>query len=478
MQPSSNNWKIASYISFVLIIGLIVLNIIPRSKRAKETEDREKSIAILPFRNISPDAENQYLLDGIMEAVLNYLTNVENIRVIASTSVQQYRDTNKPISEIGSEMNVSYVLEGSGQKYDENFRLTTKLSDVRNSTLIWSNPYDKQVNDILEFQSEIAQSIVSALQMELSTEELEILSERPTFSKKAYNNYLKANRSNPSEAIDLLEEAIEIDPLFLEAYLQMADAHLRRVYIGRGELSSNEALELALPPNTKALEINPNHLGARMQLGFIKYMLDWDFNGAEKEFLKASELSGRPVNYISFLIQTRRYVEALELGVRLRDYDPVSADYEMMLSYLFLGEYQKALKLSGEGVWAARIYMAMHDYDKAIVELENAFEFKRIPFFLSDLAICYYVTGEKEGANEILQEFIERYNQGEQGSIAFAIGRIYSGIDEIELALEWLEKSYQDHEMEMIWLYADPAFESMQDNERYIDLLKRVGFDV
>ena len=102
----------------------------------------------------------------------------------------------------------------------------------------------------------------------------------------------------------------------------------------------------------------------------------------------------------------------------------------------------------------------------------------RIPFFLSDLAICYFVTGEKEKANEILQELMGRYYQGEQGSIAFALGRIYSGIDEIGPALEWLEKSYKDHEVEMIWLYADPAFETLQDNEQYNGLLKRVGFDV
>lgn len=314
--------------------------------------------------------------------------------------------------------------------------------------------------------------------MELSTEALENLSTKPTFSEKAYTNYLKATRSDPHEAIELLEEAIEIDPLFVDAYVKLASVHQSRANVGIAELSSTEALELALPLNTKALEINPNHFEARIQLGFIKYMLEWDFKGAEKEFLKAGEISGKPSNAVSFLIQTRRYVEALESAIHLKDYDPVSASYEMMLSYLFLGEYQKALKLTGGGGWTARIYMAMHDYDKAIAELENTLETQRIPFYMSDLAICYDVTGEKEKVNEIIQELIERYNQGEQGSIVFAIGKIYSGIGELDSALEWLEKSYQDHEVEMIWLYADPAFETIQDNPQYIDLLKRVGFDV
>jgi TolB-like protein len=476
-KPSSG-WKIASYVSFVVIVGLIILNLLPRNNGSAEVETIDISIAILPFKNISPDAENQYLLDGIMEAVLNYLTQIENVRVIASTSVQQYRGTQKSISEIGSELNVSYVLEGSGQKYADNFRLTTKLSDARNSTLIWSSPFDRKIEDILEFQSEVAQRIVSELKMELSSEALENLSERATFSEKAYSKYLEAQRSNTNKAIELLEEAIEIDPNFVDAYIQLGRVHQSRANVAKGELSSAEALELALPLNMKALEINPNHIGARVQLGFIKYMLEWDFKGAEREFIKASELSGRPINYISFLIQTKRFVEALELAARLRAYDPVTANYETMLSYLFLGEYHKALKLSVRGGWTARIYMAMHEYDKAIAEFDNSLALNRMPFFLSDVAICYYVTGEKVRANEILQELIIRYNQGEHGSIAFAIGRYYSGIEEMDAALEWLEKSYKDHEVEMIWLYADPAFETLQDNGQYIDLLKRVGFDV
>jgi TolB-like protein len=447
-------------------------------KGSEESKIQEKSIAILPFKNISPDAENQYLLDGIMEAVLNYLTQIENIRVIASTSVQQYRATEKSISEIGNELDVNYILEGSGQKYDDNFRLTTKLSDAKNSTLIWSNPYDRQIDDILEFQSEVAQRIVSELKMELSNEARENLSERPTFSEKAYYNYLIAKRSPNFEALELLEEAIEIDPQFIDAYIQMARIHQARANIGNGELSSTEALALALPLNKKALEIDPNHIGARMQSGFMKYMLEWDFKGAEKEFMKASELSDRPINYISFLVQTGRFVEALEMAVRLKSYDPVVASYENMLAYLFLGEYQKALELGVVGGWRARIYMAMLEYDMAIAELEQFIDSRRVPFFLSDLAICYYSTGEKESANELLQELVERYYQGEQGSIAFAIGRYYSGINEIEPALEWLEKSYEGHEVEMIWLYADLAFENLQGNKQYIDLLKRVGFDV
>ena len=122
--------------------------------------------------------------------------------------------------------------------------------------------------------------------------------------------------------------------------------------------------------------------------------------------------------------------------------------------------------------------MAMQEYDKAILLFESVIEEDRVPFHMSDLAVCYHLNGEDDKADKILQELIERYNKSEQGCIAFMLGKIYSGIGEFNLALEWLEKSYDNHEVEMIWLYADPQFEGLQDHAQYIDLLKRVGFEV
>ncbi len=489
IPKSSNSWRIASYISFVLIVALVILNIIPRSNRSEESTDLVKSIAILPFKNISPDSSNQYLLDGIMEAVLNYLTKVENVLVIASTSVEQYRGTNKPISEIGNELNVNYILEGSGQKYEENFRLTTKLSDVKSSALIWSNPYDREVKDILKVQSEIAQKIVTELSAELSKEDLESLHSKPTFSEKAYQNYLIAHelRSvNFPRAIELLEEAIAIDPRFVDAYVKLSRLYVMATGNPLNIFSSEEASSLALPPLEKALEIDPNHAGVHNQLANIKYSLEWDFKGAEDEFLLAAEISGMPIGqYGSLLIQNRRYREALELASEIRDVNPAGNVYISKLSYLLLGEYEKALNASieanygtGKNAWVGRIYMAMDDFDQAIANMEYTIERSRTPFWLSDLAICFYITGETEKTNEIINELVDGYDQGEHGSIAFALGKIYSGLGEVELSLEWLERSYEDHELEMIWLYADPAFEILQDNEQYIDLLRRVGFAV
>jgi tetratricopeptide (TPR) repeat protein len=298
-------------------------------------------------------------------------------------------------------------------------------------------------------------------------------------------------KTNNPKAIELLNEAIEIDPLFVDSYVRLGGIQVGRAGGPTGSLSSQDALKLALPPIKKALEINPDHPGAHRALGDIKYLLEWDFSGAEKEYLKAYELSGNP-SYMNFslLIQNRRFNEALQVAMNTKDHDPFNMHHGVGLSYAFLGEYSKALDNFKEQLelnpdsrnyynyrigW---IYMGMKEYGKAIQKFEYAIRDWRIPFFMADLVICYKLIGEEEKHKEILNEFIDKYNGGELGCLAFLIGKIYSGIGDVDQALEWLEKSYQDRELEMIWLYADPAFETLQDNEQYNDLLKRVGFDV
>jgi len=151
MPKSSNSWRIASYISFVVIVALIVLNIIPRGNRLKEKEILDKSIAVLPFINDSPDEENVYFINGTMEAILDNLCKIEDIRVVGRTSVEQYRNAPKPIPVIADEMNVSYILEGSGQKDGNKVRLTLQLIDGINDQHLWSSPYNQGDRDGTDF---------------------------------------------------------------------------------------------------------------------------------------------------------------------------------------------------------------------------------------------------------------------------------------------------------------------------------------
>ncbi len=187
--PTPNGWKIASLISVMVIVVLIVLNIIPRKGKK---EILEKSIAILPFRNDSPDEEKMYFINGTMEAILGNLCKIKDLRVPGRTSVEQYRGVSKPIPEIAAEMNVSYILEGSGQKLGNRILLTIQLREGKNDQHLWSIQYDREiqkVEDLIDIQSEVAQLVAAEIKIIITPEEKQLIEKIPTTNLTAYDFY-------------------------------------------------------------------------------------------------------------------------------------------------------------------------------------------------------------------------------------------------------------------------------------------------
>jgi len=190
LRGSSNSWKIASYISFAVIIGLIVLNLIPRTGK-KEILDR--SIAVLPFIDDSPDKDNEHIINGIMDDLLINLQSIKELRVPGRTSTEQYRNNPKPIPEIAANLKVAYIVEGSGQRYGNKIRLRVQLIEGATDRHIWAQSYDEVVNgpeDIFRIQSEIAQSIAIELQAVITPEEKMLIEKTPTRSLTAYDLYM------------------------------------------------------------------------------------------------------------------------------------------------------------------------------------------------------------------------------------------------------------------------------------------------
>ncbi len=189
--PSSNSWKIASYISFVVIVGLIVLNIIPRTGNR---EIIDKSIAVLPFRNESSDDENTYFINGVMESILDNLSRVKDLRVPSRNSVEKYRDDPKSTPVVAEEMDVGYVLEGSGQKVGNRLLLTLKLIVGDDDRHIWSKQYDREierVEDLIDIQKEVAQLVASEIEAVITPEEKQLIEKLPTSDLNAYDYYLQ-----------------------------------------------------------------------------------------------------------------------------------------------------------------------------------------------------------------------------------------------------------------------------------------------
>jgi TolB-like protein/Tfp pilus assembly protein PilF len=208
---------------------------------SKQIKELEKSIAVLPFKNDSPDSENQHIINGTMEAILDNLCKVANLKVLSRTSVEQYRSTTKSVPEIAKELNVSYILEGSGQKYGDEIRLTVQLIDAINDKHIWSSPYDRNIKEIFKIQSEIAQAVASEIKAIITADEKELIEKIPTANMTAYDLYLKANEyqkeygkthdlSSYQTAVNLYRASLKMDTTFAKAYTGLARAYYDRYY--------------------------------------------------------------------------------------------------------------------------------------------------------------------------------------------------------------------------------------------------------
>lgn len=423
---SSSRWKIASYISFVVIVGLIILNIIPR---ARKKEILEKSIAVLPFNNLSSDQENTYFIDGMMESILDNLCKIEDLRVPSRTSVQQYRDYSKPIPVVAEEMDVAYVLEGSGQKIGNRLLLTVQLIIGREDRHIWSKQYDRvieNVEDLIDIQKEIAELVVREIKAVITPEEKEKIDRIPSTSIAAHDFYLRGREEyndyqikNDLEALqsaeDYFHRALEYDSVFALAYVGLAkvywakhlweeyfqinfldsaltladialsyDNELDEAYIFKGDYFREKGnLLKALNEYNKAGSINPNNWKVYSGIGEL-YGFDDPVKYLENKHKAATLVYGTelPVilrnianmyHWVGFNELAYKYIQkAFHLdGDSARYYNMsgwieyTTGDAELAIDY-----YKRAITLDSSGVDIyARIagcYMATEKFDESL----------------------------------------------------------------------------------------------------------------
>jgi len=240
-HKETKGWKIVSYISFAVILGLLLVNIFSLRSKSAKSDVTEKSIAVLPFKCLSEDKSNQYIADGVMDAILLHLSKIEDLHVLARTSVEQYRETSKTVGEIGKELKVAYILEASFQKYGDNARLIAQLIRSSDDGHVWANEYDRDWKDIFAVQSEVAQTIAKELNTAISTEKKEIIDKVPTVSLAAYDLYLKANdfrekfsasrkMADYETSINLYKAALALDSAFARAYSGLGRLYYSRYY--------------------------------------------------------------------------------------------------------------------------------------------------------------------------------------------------------------------------------------------------------
>jgi TolB-like protein len=438
-----------------------------------------------------------YFSEGVAEAVRTGLSQIGDIRVISHTSVEQYRESDKSARKIAEELGVSTLLEGSIQRDNDRVRLDVRLVDGSTAELVWAASFDRDLKDVFAIQYEIARQVAAELNAKLSTAETSRLSRNDTDDPRAYDLYLKAQyeyrtytNKGAHNAIDLLKEAIQLDPRYARAYASLASSYIGLATIWGAELSALEALEKGKPFIDRALELDPGLDEAHTLLGFYKLYHDWDFTGAESEY-KLGVTYDQPdalAVYIDYLNFVGRHKEALKFAEHLNEIDPYYPNSRIVHCYFYNHRFDEAEEFSLQRLKVFNNYNSLDSrgflllntnrYDEAVRYFEKAIALEgiRYPRMLGWMGAAFAKGGKPDEARKIIGELEHRLKNKDKGSIAFFIAVIYSALGEETMAMDWLDRSRADHEMEMPWLMTEPQFYNLHDHSRFKMLAQQMNF--
>ena len=485
-------WTIIIILTF-LISGYLVLSSINKTP----AEPVDKSIAVLSFENLSNNPENEYFSRGVIEAINRYLSQIGELKVISLSSTDMYKNSSKSSREISRELMVSNLLRGSIQRFENKVRIEVQLIDAATEHQLWADNYDREITDIFQIQSEIAENVTLALKSALSSEDKAVLKEKMTMDPRAYDLYMKGDyeyntytRNGIHNALEYFKQAVDLDPEFALAYSGIANCHIMMSGVFTSELNTLEAMELGMPYLKKALELDPRQSEALSLNGFIMLYRDWDFTGAEGEYKKSIITNNKTALalYSDFLNFVNRHEEALIIARRLDQTDPFYPNTRMILALYYLGRYEEATEFAKKRLKMFNNYYS-HDsygflmlntgnYDEAIESFRKAIEIENIryPRGLGWMGAAFARSGKLEKAMELIDELKLQVKTTHAGSVAFFIAVIYSALDDKESALNWLNEAYKHHEMEIPWLKSEPQFYSLHDDPVFQELVRKVGF--
>jgi serine/threonine protein kinase/tetratricopeptide (TPR) repeat protein len=457
---------------------------------------RIPSLAVLPFANLSADKENEYFSDGLAEDIIDALTQVPGLRVMARTSSFFFRGKEGDVREIGTRLNVENILEGSVRKAGNRIRVTAQLVKASDGYHLWSQRFDREMTDVFAIQDEISQAIAEKLRVRLAGDRP--LVKRHTENVEAYNLYLRGRhcilRLTPesiAKGKEYLEQAIVLDPNYALAYAGMAEYYFRLALLGlKDPKEANPKAKLAA---MEALSRDDTLVEAHSMLGVELGNGDFDWAGAEREFRRALELNPASpiVHYyygLYFLRPLGRLDEALSHLQRAVELDPLSALYNSILAHAYyvtgqydvaIAQYRRAIDLDpGWYVphWLLAIaYDGMGRFEEAIAEAQEACELSgRNAQTLGLLGMTYGLLGRHEDARALLEELMAR--RGTTYVPPFAMAHINLGLGEVDQALEWMEKGVEGRDSMLIGaLKAEPAYTPFHGHPRYRALLRKMN---
>ena len=453
-------------------------------------------IAILPFRNMSPDPNDEYFAEGITEEIISTVSGISGLSVISRTSVMKYKGGGKDISEIGRELRVGSVLEGSFRKAGNKIRVTTQLIDVGDDRHIWAQNYDRNLDDVFEVQSDVAKQVADALRVRILSPEKERIERKPTESTTAYALYLKGRYywnkrilENVKTALEYIELAVHEDPGFALGYAGISDCCL---ILRDWGVEPEANLERAKAMANKALEFDPELAEAHASRGLL-LLNEYDFAQAEEEFKKAIELKPSYASahqwYSNLLRYQMRLNEAREQIEKAVELDPLSPVIHINhgMYYMSRKDYGSAIEPCRKAVeleyppahgFLATAYGRLKRFDDmkredaALVELIK----DSVPFVKQQVDMVEaYLMDDKEKVRRLLPELEAQFHDDRRWPEAYVIGTLYLYLGGNDKGFEWLERSYSRKESALLDMKSDGDFDGVRADSRYLDLLKRLG---
>ncbi len=479
-----------------LVVSVAVYLWISRQSSKTGPAGTVHSMAVLPFKSIGADGDDNYLGLGMADALITRLSSVNEIVIQPTGAIRKYDDENEHPLEVGRELAVDAVLEGTLQKTTDRLRVTLRLHDVRDGRTLWSGKFDENFTDIFTVQDSISDQIVAALALNLTREMRGLMLKRYTDNAEAYELYLKGrylwNRRTAEglqKAIGYFDQAVGIYPNYALAWTGLADCYnLLSLY----DLSPpRESIGKARAAAMKALELDNSLAEAHASLGWIKWVYDWDWSGAEREFKQAIELRSSYVTahywYGTCLAQRGEFEAAMAELRRAQRLDPLSLVTQIHLGWArfyqgqydeAIAEYRKAMDLDPNFPWArfylGQAYEQKRMYPEAIEELKKAVDLSsNSTGFLAALGHAYGESGMRDEAEKILRRLVDHSKRHYVSPYSIAL--VHAGLGNTDQAFASLQKAIEARSTRLVRLNVEPRFEKLRYDPRFTELVQRVG---
>jgi TolB-like protein/Tfp pilus assembly protein PilF len=477
----------------IAVVGTVSAFLV-NSYLSRKTDASIESIAIMPFENQSNDPNSDYLSDGITENIINSLSQLPNLKVMARTTVFRYKGRDADAQKVGKELGVAAVLTGKVLKQGDTLQIQADLVRVSDGSEIWGDKYTRKLADVFAVQSDLAKEISDRLRIQLSGVERERLAKHATDNTEAYELYLKGryhyfkgSESDMKQVSDYYQQAIDKDPNFARAYVGLADSYgTASTYL----LPPNQAYAKLKDAVLRALQIDDGLGEAHTTWGTYKLYYERDWKGAEVEFKRAIALNPNSPDaaiwYSFYLEATQRFDEAIAQAQRAKQVDPLSivanvgladAYYESRQYDLAIDAFRKCQELDPQNVFAheqlAVAYQKKGMQAEAIAEFEKAVQIDNSPWVLAFLGWGYGAAGRVDDARKVLDQLEQMAKQRYVSPYNSAL--VYAGLGDKDRTFEWLKKADEERNDYLVYLKCEPMFDSVRSDPRFNDFIRRIG---